>query len=204
MTRQRGGSGYVSAFKNTLSPCYENVEKAGWHGGRKRVRRTRHRGGGNIPTCQSTVPSWHNAGVNPSSSNAIALGAKINEYQFTRTLPDGNLYTAGQLSFTDSCAPRYPDFVPKVGGAKKKSMLNKVRNTTKKAVNKMKNGSKKVVNKMKKGSKKIMGKMQGLLKRTKHKGNLTMTVGKDGKKYFFKKGKRVKNPTHAHVHKKHH
>ena len=193
MTRQRGGSGYVSAFKNTLSPCYENVEKAGWHGGRKRVRRTRHRGGGNIPTCQSTVPSWHNAGVNPSSSNAIALGAKINEYQFTRTLPDGNLYTAGQLSFTDSCAPRYPDFVPKVGGAKKKSMLNKVRNTTKKAVNKMK-----------KGSKKVMGKMQGLLKRTKHKGNLTVTVGKDGKKYFFKKGKRVKNPTHAHVHKKHH
>ena len=193
MTRQRGGSGYVSAFKNTLSPCYENVEKAGWHGGRKRVRRTRHRGGGNIPTCQSTVPSWHNAGVNPSSSNAIALGAKINEYQFTRTLPDGNLYTAGQLSFTDSCAPRYPDFVPKVGGDKKKSMLNKVRNTTKKAVNKMMNGSKKV-----------MEKMQRLVKRTKHKGNLTVTIGKDGKKYFFKKGKRVKNPTHAHVHKKHH
>ena len=192
MTRQRGGSGYVSAFKNTLSPCYENLEKAGWHGGRKRVRRTRHRGG-NIPTCQSTVPSWHNAGVNPSSSNAIALGAKINEYQFTRTLPDGNLYTAGQLSFTDSCAPRYPDFVPKVGGAKKKSMLNKVRKATKKTINKMK-----------KGSKKVMGKMQRLVKRTKHKGNLTVTIGKDGKKYFFKKGKRVKNPTHAHVHKKHH
>ena len=46
--------------------------------------------------------------------------------------------------------------------------------------------------------------MQRLVKRTKHKGNLTMTVGKDGKKYFFKKGKRVKNPTHTHVHKKHH
>ena len=124
---------------------------------------------------------------------ASVFKSMVREIGSPNPLPDGNLYTAGQLSFTDSCAPRYPDFVPKVGGAKKKSMLNKVRKATKKTVNKMK-----------KGSKKIMGKMQGLLKKTKHKGNLTVTIGKDGKKYFFKKGKRVKNPTHAHVHKKHH
>jgi len=164
--------------------------------------------GGNISTCQSTVPSWHNAGVDPKSSNAIALSAKINDWQFTRTLPDGKLYQAGQLEFNNSCGTRYPDFVPKTGGAKKKSLMNKVRNTAKKVVkktgktmkkveNRTLKGTKKVIKGMKKETKKMVKKMKSALP---HHKNVKVTVGKDGKKYFFKNGKRVKDSKHHHKH----
>jgi hypothetical protein len=155
--------------------------------------------GGNISTCQSTVPSWHNAGVEPSSSNAVALSAKINDWQFTRTLPDGSLYQAGQLEFNNSCGTRYPDFVPKTGGAKK-SLMNKVKNVAKKTEKGLRKvgkktlkETKKVMKGLEKGSKKMTKKIKSALQ---HSKNIRMTLGKDGKKYFFKNGRRVKNPKH--------
>ena len=186
-------------------------------------RQRKSQRGGNISTCQSTVPSWHNAGVNPQSSNAIALSAKINDLQFTRTLPDGKLYQAGQLEFNNSCGTRYPDFVPKTGGAKK-SFMNKIRNTAKKVVKKTGKTLKKVENRTLKGTKKVVKGMKkvgnktlkgtkkvvkGMKKETKkmgkkmksvlpHHKNVKVTVGKDGKKYFFKNGKRVKGSKHKH------
>ena len=127
------------------------------------IKQRKSQSGGNISTCQSTVPSWHNAGVDPKSSNAIALSAKINDWQFTRTLPDGKLYQAGQLEFNNSCGTRYPDFVPKTGGAKK-SLMNKVRNTAKKVVKKTGKTMKKVGNRTLKGTKKVV---KGMKKDTK-------------------------------------
>ena len=32
-------SGYSSMFKETLSPCYDNVQKKGWHGGKRKQRK---------------------------------------------------------------------------------------------------------------------------------------------------------------------
>ena len=31
--KYRGGSGYADQFKTTLSPCYDNTPKVGWHAG---------------------------------------------------------------------------------------------------------------------------------------------------------------------------
>jgi len=129
------------------------------------TKQRKSQSGGNISTCQSTVPSWHNAGVDPKSSNAIALSAKINDWQFTRTLPDGKLYQAGQLEFNNSCGTRYPDFVPKTGGAKK-SLMNKVRNTAKKVVKKTGKTMKKVGNRTLKGTKKVVKGMKKVGNRT--------------------------------------
>ena len=175
-------SGYAEMFKETLSPCYDNVQKKGWHGGkrkttkkksssrkttkktsskssskstrksvsktsRKSTRKTsrksssksrKQRGGGDISTCQSTVPTWHDRGVPQGRAADTSYGRNI--YQFTRTLPNGKLYTAFNYGQTQSCGKNYPDLVPKVGG-----------------------------------------------------GKVKMTIGKDGRKYFFKNGKRVKN-----------
>ena len=146
MTKQKGGSGYTKLFKQTLSPCYKNVQKLGWHGGSKKKSM---KGGNKIATCQSLTPSWYNQGQNPASSKSLSLGGKINEYQFTRLLPNNQLYTASQLVMEPPCTPMYPNLVPKTGGGKKK------KNTSRK---------------------------------------LKVTVGKDGKKYYFRGGKRVTKP----------
>lgn len=161
MTKQKGGSGYTRVFKNTLSPCYANVQKMGWHGGRKRRKM---KGGDKIPTCQNLVQGWYNPGQNPASSKTISLAGPINQYQFTRLLPDNSLYTAAQLRMEPPCAPKYPNLVPKTGGSRKRT--KRVKKTTK-------------------GVKKTKKRVKSGLKRT---------VGKDGKAYFFKNGKRVKNP----------
>ena len=154
MTKQKGGSGYTKLFKQTLSPCYKNVQKLGWHGGSKKSKRKTKtmKGGNKIATCQSLTPSWYNQGQNPASSKSISLGGKINEYQFTRLLPNNQLYTASQLVMEPPCAPMYPNLVPKTGGGKKKKTK---KNTSRK---------------------------------------LKVTVGKDGKKYYFRGGKRVAKP----------
>ncbi len=157
MTKQKGGSGYTRLFKNTLSPCYADVQKMGWHGGRKKKKM---KGGDKIPTCQSLTPTWYNQGQNPALSKSISLGGKINEYQFTRLLPNNSLYTAAQLRMEPPCAPKYPNLVPKTGGGRKKKTHGK---------------------KTSKGGKRV-------------KSGLKRTVGKDGRVYFFKNGKRVKNP----------
>lgn len=157
MTKQKGGSGYTRLFKNTLSPCYTNVQKMGWHGGRKKKKM---KGGDKIPTCQSLTPTWYNQGQNPALSKSISLGGKINEYQFTRLLPNNSLYTASQLKMEPPCSPMYPNLVPKTGGGRKKKTHGK---------------------KTSKGGKRV-------------KSGLKRTVGKDGRVYFFKNGKRVKNP----------
>ena len=157
-------------FKETLSPCYDNVQKKGWHGGKRKTtkkksssrkttkkttrktstkskRKTsrksssksrKQRGGGDISTCQSTVPTWHDRGVPQGRAADASYGRNI--YQFTRTLPNGKLYTAFNYGQTKSCGKNYPDLMPKVGG-----------------------------------------------------GKVKVTIGKDGRKYFFKNGKRVKN-----------
>jgi hypothetical protein len=157
MTKQKGGSGYTKLFKNTLSPCYTNVQKLGWHGGRKKRKM---KGGDKIPTCQSLTPNWYNQGQNPASSKSISLASKMSEYQFTRLLPNNSLYTAAQLKMEPPCSPMYPNLVPKTGGSRKKTTRGK---------------------KLSKGGKRV-------------KSGLKRTVGKDGKVYFFKNGKRVKNP----------
>ena len=165
MTKQKGGSGYTRLFKNTLSPCYTNVQKMGWHGGRKKRRM---KGGNKIATCQSLTPTWYNQGQDPATSKSISLGGKINEYQFTRLLPDNSLYTAAQLRMEPPCSPMYPNLVPKTGGSRKKR--TRVKKTR--------------VKKTLKGGKRVKKSSKGLKK----------TVGKDGKAYFFKNGRRVKNP----------
>ena len=145
---KKGGSGYNSLFKTTLSPCYDNTQKLGWYGGKKKTKTKRKtvrklKGGDKISTCQSTTPSWHNRGQKPTST--IGLSAGINNWQFTRTLPKGKLYQASQLKYTPQCGIKYPDLIPKQGGSKK------------------------------------------------YKNGVKITIGRDGKKYFFKNGKRIKN-----------
>jgi len=147
MTKQKGGSGYVRSFKRTLSPCYDKVQKVGWHGGKSKTRKSKtKRGGARINTCQNITQSWYNQGENPASSKIIDLSSKVFQQHMTRTLPNGDLYTAAQLKMTPQCGTRYIDVVPTTGGAKKTRSRTKV------------------------------------------------TVGKDGKKYYFRNGKRVSNP----------
>ena len=165
--------GYSDMFKSTLSPCYENTQKKGWHGGKSKKKTTKKtkktqpkkssksktikktktirkkttkktttkktkKGGSKTPTCQSTVPTWHNRGEPWGRAADISYGTNI--YQFTRTLPNGKLYTAFNYGKSEMCGSKFPEIMPKVGG-----------------------------------------------------GKVKMTIGKDGRKYFFKNGKRVKN-----------
>jgi hypothetical protein len=150
MRKYKGGSGYEKMFKETLSPCYDNVKKVGWHGGKKSKKNMK---GGelDVPTYMDMTPSWYNQGEAATSSKAVTSDVKINEYQFTRTLPNNQLYTASALVMDPSYgSSRYPLLVAKGGG---KNSKNQVKN--------------------------------------KNKNKLTVTVGKDGKKYYFKGGKRV-------------
>lgn len=150
-------SGYSEMFKETLSPCYSNIQKKGWHGGKsKKVKKSKRvkkkvskskkkmnkkkQRGGSIATCQSTVPAWHARGHQQQRAADISYGRNI--YQFTRTLPNGKLFTAFNYGKTQSCGPNFPEIMPKVGGGRK---------------------------------------------------GVKMTIGRDGKKYFFKNGKRIKN-----------
>ena len=151
MTKQKGGSGYVKSFKRTLSPCYDKVQKVGWHEGRSKTKsKTKKsnakKGGARINTCQNITQSWYNPGENPAMSKVIDLSSKVFQQQMTRTLPNGNLYTAAHLKMTPQCGTRYIDVVPTTGGAKK------------------------------------------------NRGRTKVTVGKDGKTYYFRNGKRVSNP----------
>lgn len=151
MTKQKGGSGYVKSFKRTLSPCYDKVQKVGWHGGRRKTKsKTKKsnakKGGARINTCQNITQSWYNPGENPAMSKVIDLSSKVFQQQMTRTLPNGNLYTAAHLKMTPQCGTRYIDVVPTTGGAKK------------------------------------------------NRGRTKVTVGRDGKNYYFRNGKRVSNP----------
>ena len=148
MRKHTGGYGYEKMFKETLSPCYDNVEKVGWHGGKK-TKKNMKGGSSDVATYMDMTPSWYNQGQSPSSSHAVTSDVKINEYQFTRTLPNNQLYTASALVMDPSYgSSRYPLLFAKGGGKNSKRQV-------------------------------------------KNKNKLTVTVGKDGKKYYFKGGKRV-------------
>lgn len=89
------------------------------------VEKKKMKGGDKIPTCQSLTPTWYNQGQNPALSKSISLGGKINEYQFTRLLPNNSLYTASQLKMEPPCSPMYPNLVPKLGVVERKKLMVK-------------------------------------------------------------------------------